>query len=82
MIEPRTAGIEVSIDRTGGDYRNFEIPPDPTGKACAAACEAENKCRAWTYVRPGYISQGARCFLKSEIKPPRRKPYAISGVVR
>jgi hypothetical protein len=82
VVEPRTGGIEVAIDRQGGDYKNFELPPDPTGKTCAAACEGDNKCRAWTYVRPGYLGPGARCFLKSEIKPPRRKPYAISGVVR
>ncbi len=82
VIEPRTGGIEIAIDRLGGDYRNFDLPPDPTGKTCAAACEADNKCRAWTYVRPGYIGPTARCFLKNQIKPPRRKPYAISGVVR
>ena len=29
--------------------------PNPAGAACKAACEAENRCRAWTYVRPGYL---------------------------
>src|ERR1700755_353687 len=33
VIEPRTGGIEVAIDRQGGDYKNFELPPDPSGKA-------------------------------------------------
>jgi hypothetical protein len=82
VIEPKSGPIEFAIDRSGGDYRYFEIAPDPTGKSCQAACEADNKCRAWTYVRPGYIGAGARCYLKNQIKPPRRKPYAISGVVR
>jgi hypothetical protein len=82
VVEPRSGAIEFSIDRLGGDYRDFELPPDPSGKACAAACEADGRCRAWTYLRPGYIGNAARCFLKSEIKPPRRKPCCSSGVVR
>jgi hypothetical protein len=82
VIEPRGEAVEFSIDRYGGDYRHFELPADSTGKSCQAACTADNKCRAWTYVRPGYGTPAARCFLKSQIKPPRRRPYAISGVVR
>ena len=80
--EPRANAIESSIDRLGGDYRDFDMAPDPTAAACRAACEGENKCRAWTYVRPGYIGQTARCFLKDRITPPRRKPCCLSGVVR
>jgi hypothetical protein len=82
VVEPRPGQAEFSIDRTGGDYRNFDLKVDPQGDACKAACEADNKCRAWTYVRPGYIGTPARCFIKSEIKRPRKKPCCISGVVR
>ena len=82
VVEPRIGATEFSIDRFGGDYRNLDVATDPSGKTCQAACEADNKCRAWTYVRPGYMGTPARCFLKSEIKPPRRKPCCISGVVR
>ena len=83
VIEPRIGPVEYSIDRTGGDYRNFEIEPDADGSACRAACEKENRCRAWTYLRPGYSGPAARCYLKDKIKPPRRhKPCCISGVVR
>jgi hypothetical protein len=83
VVEPRRGAIEYSIDRTGGDYRSLELPaPDPAGDACRAACTGEAKCRAWTYVRPGYGSAPARCFLKGKITRPRRKPCCISGVVR
>jgi len=82
VVEPRKGPAEYSIDRLGGDYRNFEISPDPAGAACMAACAAENKCRAWTYVRPGYIGPGARCYLKDRLTRPRQKPCCISGVVR
>ena len=50
--------------------------------ACKAACIADNKCRAWTYARAGYLGKEARCLLKKEVKPPRRKAGFISGVVR
>jgi hypothetical protein len=82
VIEPQAGAIEYSIDRYGGDYRSFETPADPKGKACADACQGENRCRAWTYRRAGYGSASARCFLKEAIKPPRRRPCCISGVVR
>ena len=82
VIEPRKGPIEFSIDRTGGDYRNFETAADASGAACKAACDAENRCRAWTYLRAGYITPFPRCYLKDRITPPRPKPCCISGVVR
>ena len=82
VVEPRNSAIEVETDRQGGDLRNIEVGTDATGETCKAACEADNKCRAWTYARPGYIGKSARCFLKDQVKPPRRKPGFISGVVR
>jgi PAN domain len=82
VIEPRSESIEFGIDRNGGDYRYFEIPADPSGKSCQLACEDEDGCRAWTYVRPGYIGSAAICYLKSHITRPVRKPCCISGVVR
>jgi hypothetical protein len=82
VIEPRVAGIEYGIDRVGGDYRNFDVAMDPAGAPCAEACKKENRCRAWTYVRPGYIGATPRCYLKDKLKAPRHKPCCISGVVR
>ncbi len=82
MVESRKVPIEFSIDRFGGDYRNLDVPTESDGAACKTACEADNKCRAWTYVRPGYIGPAARCYLKDNITRPRHKPCCISGVVR
>jgi PAN domain len=87
VSEPRRArdgAVELGIDRYGGDYRSFDTKADPNGSDCKTACEGENRCRAWTYVRPGYLSgsSGARCYLKDRIRPPRRKPCCVSGVVR
>jgi PAN domain len=82
VIEPRGGPIEFSIDRIGGDYRHFDMQPDPTGKTCQAACEAEEGCRAWTYLRGGYGGPNATCYLKNHITRPQRRPCCISGVVR
>jgi hypothetical protein len=82
VIEPRSGSIEFEIDRFGGDYRQFDVPLDPSGKACQQTCEGEEGCRAWTYVRPGYLGGSAVCYLKNHITRPIHKPCCISGVVR
>jgi hypothetical protein len=82
IVPQREGRIEYSIDRRGGDYRDFALEADTDGAACNAACEGDKRCRAWTYVRPGYIGAAARCYLKDKIPRPRRKPCCISGVVR
>jgi hypothetical protein len=82
VVEPRNGATETSIDRLGGDYRNFELKSSEGDEPCKTACVGDNKCRAWTYARPGYVGKAAHCFLKKEIKPPRRKAGFISGVVR
>jgi PAN domain len=82
IIEPRSADSEFGIDRFGGDYRNFEPAADSNGESCASACKAEARCRAWTYVRPGYYGAAPRCYLKARVTPPRRRPCCVSGVVR
>ena len=82
VIEPRSGPIEFGVDRNGGDYRHFEMPADPSSKSCQVACQAEEGCRAWTYVRPGYLGSAAVCYLKNRITRPVRKPCCMSGVVR
>jgi hypothetical protein len=81
VIEPRTGQEEFSVDRVGGDYRNFDIP-EPSADICKQACDQDNRCRAWTYLRPGYGTPVARCYLKEKVTRPRAQPCCISGVVR
>jgi hypothetical protein len=82
VIEPRSGQTEFGVDRNGGDYRHFDVPADPSGRSCQRACEDEEGCRAWTYVRPGYVGSSAVCYLKKRITRPLHKPCCISGVVR
>src|SRR6201994_2854302 len=64
VVEPRNGAVETSIDRAGGDYRSFELKSGEHEEACKAACAADNKCRAWTFARPGYMGREPHCFLK------------------
>lgn len=80
--ENRPGPLENAIDRGGGDYKNFEMPANPSAEACNKACEEDNRCRAWTFARSGYVGPAARCYLKDKITRPRRKPCCVSGVVR
>jgi hypothetical protein len=82
VVERSGGGVESSIDRAGGDYKSFDVKNGEVDDACRAACTADNKCRAWTYARPGYVGKEAHCFLKKDIKPPRHKAGFMSGVVR
>jgi hypothetical protein len=82
VIEPKSGPIEFAVDRIGGDYRHFDVAPEPSGRTCQAACEADASCRAWTYTRAGYGTQTPVCYLKNHITRPRRRPCCISGVVR
>jgi hypothetical protein len=82
VVELRNRSVETAIDRPGGDYKSFEMKRGEGDEACHAVCVADKLCRAWTFVRPGYLGKEARCLLKKDIKPPRRRAGFISGVVR
>jgi PAN domain len=78
---PHVPGMEFSIERPGGDYRSLDpAPPGPA--ACATSCQADARCRAWTYLRAGYRGPEARCFLKNHVTRPRLEACCVSGVVR
>jgi hypothetical protein len=80
-----TRSLEKSVEK---DADKSEDKAEKNEKAadaediCRAACTGDNKCRAWTFARPGYVGKAPHCFLKKEIKPPHRRAGFISGVVR
>lgn len=81
-IVRRDPRVEFSIDRPGGDYRSFESSAGAAGHPCEASCEEDQRCRAWTYIRPGYHGAAGRCQLKDRLTRPHAEPCCISGVVR
>ena len=71
--------MEFNIDRPGEDYRSFDLPRG-IPNLCLEACEAEERCQAWTYVKPGVQGRNARCWLKHRVPNPRPADCCTSGV--
>ncbi len=72
VIEPQAGATEYSIDRYGGDYRSFETPADPTGKACAEACQSEKQV-------PGLDLSPAGLWLGGRALFPQRDDQAAAA---
>jgi PAN domain len=68
--------FERGIDRPGLDFNNT---PSQGAADCSFACQLENQCRAWTFVRPGVQGPSGRCFLKSAVPQARRDNCCTSG---
>jgi len=75
-----TGDMEWSIDRVGQDYQNF-VPRSADPAACRDACQADSRCKAWTYVLPNTV-QGPypRCWLKHGIPQATANNCCVSGV--
>ncbi|NCO61688.1 MAG: hypothetical protein COZ70_06285 [Deltaproteobacteria bacterium CG_4_8_14_3_um_filter_51_11] len=72
-------GFEMSTNRYGEDYRDFDIPvADP--RLCAEVCAEEADCKAWTMVKPGIQGEQAKCWLKSKVPQPEKDDCCISGL--
>ncbi|MFY9735847.1 MAG: PAN domain-containing protein, partial [Rhodoplanes sp.] len=57
------APAQIGFDRKGGDYTSFPVRSgDPA--VCAARCERDARCRAWSFTYPT-SNHGAICWLKS-----------------
>ena len=63
--------LEVDGNRLGGDYKAFDLPT-ADAELCRAACDEDDKCKAFTYVKPGLQGSSARCWLKGPLVPPLR----------
>ena len=78
-LGPRPLKLEAGIDRSGSDYRNFDlVATDPN--LCADACARDAKCRAFTYVNRGVQGPSARCWLKGSVPAAAANPCCTSGV--
>ncbi len=72
--------LEHGISRRSSSYRNFRLKkPDPG--LCRSACQKDDKCKSWTYGKPGYFNADkGRCWLQWEVAQPRGDKHCISGV--
>jgi hypothetical protein len=69
--------FERNTDRPGRDYSNTA---SAGATECSFACQAENRCRAWTYVKRGIQGPSGRCFLKDPAPPARANNCCTSGL--
>lgn len=70
-VQPAVA-LETDTDRPGTDLASG---PQPSANECAAACQRDGRCRAFTYYQ-------GNCWLKDSVPAAAPLPGATSGVVR
>jgi hypothetical protein len=70
--------VEPGVDRPGSDFMNVEIPARP--ERCKQLCEGNERCKAYTYVKPGVQGPSARCYLKDPAPDPTPNACCTSGV--
>ena len=75
----RPAQAQTGFDRRGGDYTSFQIRNgDPA--VCAARCERDARCRAWSFSYPRTENALAICWLKNKVPPRVEDKCCVSGV--
>jgi hypothetical protein len=70
---------EPNFDRPGMDFKNFDAASEDPW-LCESACNNDQQCKAWTYVKPGVQGPKPRCWLKTGIPPLRSNPWCTSGI--
>jgi hypothetical protein len=71
--------VEPNTDRPGNDFANFDLR-NANAFECQAACRNDQRCLAWTYVRPGVQGASPRCWLKDAVPAARASDCCTSGV--
>lgn len=75
-------GWRHNKDFDGPNVDNMTLlKPDPA--LCAKACLDNDKCTAWTYVKPGVqAADAARCWLKSKVNFDLNNSCCVSATAR
>jgi hypothetical protein len=63
-----TTDSRDNVNLPGRDYTTF-VPPYADSTPCWAACADDERCRAYTWVKPNFFGQGptGRCYLKDSV---------------
>ena len=77
LVQPRMENVNLP----GMDYFDFFVSTDDPGM-CQEACQRDDNCRAYTYVRPGIQGEHGRCWLKDAVPEQVTDFNAVSGVIR
>jgi len=71
--------MEQDTDRQGQDYRSLFLGKSQP-EVCQRACNEDEKCKAWTFVRPGFQGSLGRCLFKSGVPRKVQNKCCVSGV--
>lgn len=77
--EALNEGMESDTDRPGSDIHRLELQ-DANPSVCQAKCAGLDRCKAWTYVRPGVQGPKAVCYLKNSVPQVASNKCCVSGV--
>jgi hypothetical protein len=66
------------IDFPGFDYRSFDLPR-PRPRLCQEACLSDERCHAWTFVKPDVFGPFPQCWLKTRVPAEQSNPCCVSG---
>jgi hypothetical protein len=73
------ARADPAYDRPGGDYDKFVVKSgDPDD--CAARCERDARCHAWSFSYPRTEQVEAVCWLKRNVPARVQSDCCVSGV--
>jgi PAN domain len=73
------ASAQVGYDRPGAVYFSFAVhPADPA--LCAARCEHDGRCRAWSFSYPHTKKTSAACDLMRRVPERVANDCCVSGV--
>lgn len=77
---------EIGMDRPGSDYQPpIDLEPK-TGSfltyeaECKGLCMNDQRCKAWTMVKPGVQGPKAKCYLKNAVPAAKQNGCCSSGV--
>ncbi len=73
------ATLAEGQERPGSTYDVLKIEPADV-QACRQLCLDDAKCKAYSYVKPGFQGNKARCWLKDALTPAWTSECCVSGV--
>jgi hypothetical protein len=80
LADQISGSLEDGYDRPGGDYDVIDLDTTQATQ-CFSACARDDRCLAWTYVKPGVEAAAARCHLKDSVSVGTPDPCCTSGVM-
>lgn len=71
--------MQAGVDLPGSDFKSFFLD-QPLPALCRNACQNNQRCKAWTFVKPHIQGNKAKCWLKHSVPKPIKDGCCVSGV--